>query len=72
MSTRTLGALVLTASLTVFAAVHTLTVQIKEYEVPTPNSRPHDPALAPDGSLWYTGMAANKLGRLDPDRKSVV
>jgi len=22
--------------------------------------------LAPDGSLWYTGQGANKLGRLDP------
>ena len=40
-----------------FAATATLHVQIKEYVVPTPNSRPHDPALAPDGSLWYT--AAN-------------
>jgi virginiamycin B lyase len=49
-----------------FAAVGTLSVPIKEYEVPTPKSRPHDPALAPDGSLWYTGQAANKLGRLDP------
>ena len=49
-----------------FAAVETLSVQIMEYEVPTPNSRPHDPAVAPDGSLWYTGQAANKLGRLDP------
>ena len=52
-------------ALTAFAAT-TLTVPIKEYEVPTPKSRPHDPALAPDGSLWYTGQAANKLGRLDP------
>jgi virginiamycin B lyase len=43
-----------------------LNVQIYEYDVPTPNSRPHDPAIAPDGSLWYTGQAANKLGRLDP------
>jgi streptogramin lyase len=43
-----------------------LNVQIQEYEVPTPKSRPHDPALAPDGSLWYTGQGANKLGRLDP------
>ena len=49
-----------------FAAAGTLNVQIKEYEVPTPKSRPHDPALAPDGSLWYTGQGANKLGRLDP------
>ena len=49
------------------ASVGTLNVQIKEYEVPTPKSRPHDPALAPDGSLWYTGQGANKLGRLDPN-----
>src|SRR5215469_2781843 len=41
-------------------------VFIKEFDVPTPNSRPHDPAVAPDGSLWYTGQRANKLGRLDP------
>ncbi len=43
-----------------------LNVQIQEYEVPTAKSRPHDPAVAPDGSLWYTGQGANKLGRLDP------
>jgi len=30
-------------------------VTIREYDVPTPNSRPHDPAVAPDGALWYTG-----------------
>jgi virginiamycin B lyase len=41
-------------------------VQIQEWEVPTPNSWPHDPAVAPDGSLWYTGMRSNILGRLDP------
>jgi hypothetical protein len=29
-------------------------------------SRPHDLAVAPDNSLWYTGQLANKLGRLDP------
>src|SRR5213075_3561165 len=41
-------------------------VSIKEFDVPTPKSRPHDPAVAPDGALWYTGQMANKLGRLDP------
>lgn len=41
-------------------------VTIKEWDVPTPNSRPHDPAVAPDGALWYTGQMANKLGRFDP------
>ena len=43
-----------------------LAVTIREYDVPTPNSRPHDPAVAPDGALWYTGQLANTLGRLDP------
>lgn len=41
-------------------------VVIKEWNVPTAKSRPHDPEVAPDGSLWYTGQLANKLGRLDP------
>ncbi len=41
-------------------------VILKEWDVPTPNSHPHDPALAPDGALWYTGQQSNTLGRLDP------
>lgn len=40
-------------------------VRILEYDVPTANARPHDPAAAPDGSLWFTGQQANILGRLD-------
>jgi virginiamycin B lyase len=56
----------LVVALAASQTVGTLNVQIKEYEVPTSNSRPHDPALAPDGSLWYTGQGANKLGRLNP------
>jgi virginiamycin B lyase len=43
-----------------------LNVTIREWEVPTPNSRPHDPAVGPDGALWYTAQNANRLGRLDP------
>ena len=41
-------------------------VSIKEWDLPTPKSFPHDPAVGIDGSLWYTGMASNTLGRLDP------
>jgi len=66
MSLRKLYSFVVAATVAGFATVGVLTVQIKEYEVPTPRSRPHDPASAPDGSLWYTGQGANKLGRLDP------
>jgi virginiamycin B lyase len=39
---------------------------IKEWPVPTPGSRPHDPRATKDGAIWYTGQLANKLGRLDP------
>jgi virginiamycin B lyase len=38
---------------------------IQEWDAPTRNSHPHDPAVAPDGSLWYTGQMSNTLGRLD-------
>ena len=41
-------------------------VILREWDVPTPNSHPHDPALSPDGALWYTGQGSNTLGRLDP------
>jgi len=61
-----LGFLTLAGAMAAGAAVATLNVQIKEYDVPTAKSRPHDPALAPDGALWYTGQGTNKLGRLDP------
>jgi len=54
----------------VFCAARLVTkdvrVTIREYDVPTPNSRPHVPAVAPDGALWYTGQLENKLVRLDP------
>ena len=66
MSLRKLCWLILAATLARSASVAVLDVKMKEYDVPTANSRPHDPALAPDGSLWYTGQGANKLGRLDP------
>ena len=39
---------------------------IKQWNVPTPGSRPHDPLAAKDGSIWWTGQLSGKLGRLDP------
>jgi len=39
---------------------------ITEWTVLTPGARPHDPAVAPDGAVWYTGQANGTLGRLDP------
>ena len=41
-------------------------ISIREWDLPTPDSLPHDPAVGTDGALWYTGMLANLIGRLDP------
>ena len=41
-------------------------VSFKEWMVPTLGSRPHDPLAAADGSIWWSGMFANALGRVDP------
>ena len=41
-------------------------VSIKEWDALTSGSFPHDPAVGTDGSLWYSGLASNTLGRLDP------
>jgi virginiamycin B lyase len=41
-------------------------VQIDEWTTPSKPPYPHDPAVAPDGSIWYTGQRANVVGRFDP------
>jgi virginiamycin B lyase len=41
-------------------------VSIQEWTLPTPGSRPHDPLVAPNGDVWYTGNMANLLGRFNP------
>jgi virginiamycin B lyase len=38
---------------------------LQEYDVPA-GSHPHDVAVAPGGSVWYTAQSTGKLGRLDP------
>jgi len=48
------------------ATVGELKVTIREWPVPTKGAHPHDPAVGPDGSLWFTEQMVNKLGRLDP------
>lgn len=46
--------------------VSELKVTIREWNVPTKGAHPHDPAVGPDGALWFTEQMVNKLGRLDP------
>ncbi len=42
-------------------------IEIIEWLVPTLGQRSRDPAQAPDGSIWWTGMWASLTGRLDPE-----
>lgn len=41
-------------------------------EFPVPGSRPHDVAVAPDGTVWYTAQRAGSLDRLDPSSGEVT
>lgn len=41
-------------------------IHIDEWLAPTLGQRVRDPVEAPDGSIWWTGMWASLVGRLDP------
>ena len=41
-------------------------IEISEWVVPTLGQRARDPIEALDGSIWWTGMWASIVGRLDP------
>ena len=47
-------------------------VFFKEWALPTPGSRPHDPFASLDRTIWYTGQMANVLGRIDPTTGHIV
>src|SRR5258708_30760524 len=39
---------------------------VVEYKIPRTGAFPHDPAVGPDGVVWYTDQATSRIGRLDP------
>src|SRR5215210_1029995 len=45
---------------------------VNEFDVPTPASEPEDIVLGPDGDLWFTEQAANKIGRVKPGSPPVI
>lgn len=45
---------------------HAAPLAVKEYEIPRANAFPHDPAVGPDGIVWYTDQRNSFIGRLDP------
>jgi virginiamycin B lyase len=42
-------------------------VEIFEWTVPWPNTRPRDPIVAADGRVWFVGQRGNYVGSLDPE-----
>ncbi|MDG1733163.1 MAG: lyase [Thalassotalea sp.] len=42
------------------------TIEIKEWQVPWPNTRPRDPAVDSKGLVWFCGQAGNYIASLDP------
>src|SRR5262249_12076759 len=44
----------------------TVQVKFEEWMTPSKPAYPHDPAVAPDGSIWYTAQRASTIGRFDP------
>src|SRR5947208_15683450 len=59
----------LTISLTTVAllAQRTATGSFKEFPLPNPGSGPTTIAVAPDGTLWFTEGAGNRIGRMAQD-----
>ena len=41
-------------------------MRVREWAIPTLGSRPHDAHAGRDGSIWWTGQFAMRLGRVDP------
>jgi len=71
MKTRILAALLLTlpAAAVPAAAAETAepaAVDVREWPVPWEESRPRDPYVAPDGSVWFVGQRSDYVARLDP------
>ncbi len=48
------------------AAQTPVTLTITEWEVPWADTRPRDPSVAPDGSIWFVGQTGHYVARFDP------
>lgn len=45
-------------------------IAITEWQVPWKNTRPRDPDVAPDGSVWFVGQAGDYVAVFNPDDAS--
>lgn len=40
-------------------------LNIIEWDIPTSDSSPHDIVVGNDGTVWFTEIATNKIGKFD-------
>jgi virginiamycin B lyase len=60
-----------TTTTTLAPTTTTAPPRVQEYAVPV-GSRPHDVAVADDGTVWYTAQGSGELGRLNPTTGEIV
>lgn len=41
-------------------------LEFREWDVPWSETRPRDPYMAPDGTVWFVGQLGDYVGQLDP------
>lgn len=51
------------------AIAETQPIEIEHWQVPWPNTRPRDPAVANDGRIWFVGQGDNYAAVFDPATK---
>ncbi|MFN8583133.1 MAG: hypothetical protein U0163_19425 [Gemmatimonadaceae bacterium] len=67
MKSRQLLALAILGAAAPATAQEPNTIPVRQYEVPWGrDGRPRDPAVAPDGKVFFVGQAGNYIARLDP------
>lgn len=42
-------------------------IVVKEWDIPTPNSAPHDIVVGSNGMIWFTEFNSNKIGMFNPN-----
>jgi len=60
------GTLALATALTLPLSGQSPVVEIEEWQVPYEESRPRDPYVAPDGTVWFVGQRSHYVASLDP------
>jgi virginiamycin B lyase len=58
--------LVIALAPTLLAFTGAVPLEVQEWTVPWPDTRPRDPYVAPNGLVWFVGQQGNYVATLDP------